>query len=1112
MDTYKITKTIRFKAEPIKAKTLQGQAKRLQNKPEPDIAPLIVNGYNIISIFEKWVFSDEERTKLRGYITVHFRWLRQYTKDDWYNWKEKQEEKELKYSGTKQPERKQQVLSNSPFATLAGLRDKFADSKAMPPVAERNMHNQNRQTQKMPEKKISLSDIPYLKNDLLIFCSNWRETLEKLNDAQNRPKDNSMRRSCIASYLNQLAKQQMLPMLIDFVANVNDKQSEKTAILLSKAILEFQKQLETAQISYLSAQSSGVLLARSSFNYYIISKKPKDFDVEEKKIKDELENKYQLHGDKIQLLRKLGIETNLSIEKLYETLKDYKAEQKSAFQEAVSQGLSFPELKTKFSLFECTEEIFNEYASKTNSIAKKSTQKNNTSKGSKQEKDLQNEINKLKRERGQMLQQKKFQKYTHLCDEYKKIAVRKGKLKAQIKGIEKERIDSQRLQYWALIAEQQGKHQLVLVPKENASQAYSEISNNRRIDGDEPTMLYYFESFTFRALRKLCFGVNGNTFLPEIKQELPLYNKPDFGEHFFIKEGVRDEAAFVKFYQCVLKTNYAKQNLNLPHEQLKVVSENIFPDLQSFKIALEKVCYTKRCEKGSYLVKKLETEYNAQFFDLTSYDLQKIDKSNLKNHTKIWNDFWDNKNEETQYPTRLNPEISIFWREPKTSRIEKYGKGTELYAPEKKNRYLHPQFTVAFTLNENALNSELNYAFEGFEKQKSAMIAFNQKINSEFKEGLEKQNLGSFGIDTGEVELATIGLTDKGNPFPVKVIRLKKDKLSYEKVGFRANGIPREKPYRAIDNLSYFIKEEQYKRTFRSDDFQKIFNELFEEIETPTIDLTCAKMICGHIVLNGDLQVRQKLNLLNAKRQIRQALILDATIKVTIDRKNQKIAIPETNERKIKKGQTEKIVYHTNTELNHIKPFNEVANEIEAYIKLVQDDSSQVLDNINRFRKVAAANMVGVIFHLYKRYPIVIAIENLAQGTMEDHRQRYEGIMDRPLERALYRKFQALGLTPPVSDVVAIREALTQKQGKISQLGVLRFVDEQHTSQTCPNCGKNAYDGDNAQFYIEEKKEEIFHCRHCGWHNKDKTMGIDGLHSNDAVASYNIAKRGMTYL
>ena len=956
MEKFKITRTIRFKANPISINKLQDQTKSLSENSEADIVGIINNANQIINDLEGLIFTNEEKNNLRKDVTIHFRWIRQYVKNDWYAWKEKQtnNSKQAEKGKSKSAEKDQ---LKSPLAQLALLRDKFPDAHKTSKTIQSSSPNSNKESS---EKKLPLGDVPFLKEEFTFFCNYWREIAEKLNEAYSREEHNRMRRADIAKHLNELSKRQILPFLSDFLANGNDKKNDEKIKNLIVKVIEFKKDLEIAKNAYLSAQSSGIMLARASFNYYTLNKKPKDFDSEERRIIENMNAKYYQPGNIPQIIKDLKIDGSLSIEKLYEELKSYKAEQKAKFQEAISQGLKFEELQAKFPLFETTQEIFNDYVSKTNLITQKATQKNNTPKGSMEFKRLQDEINKLKRERGKMLQQGKFRNFKALNEEFKRVAVKKGKLKAQLKGIEKERIDSQRLQYWALIGQEENKYKLILIPKENVSKAYTEIVNQRWIDDRVSMYLYYFESFTFRALRKLCFGVNGNTFMPEIKNELPKYNQQDFGEHIFkTEDGKGDEKALVEFYQQVLKTDFVLKNLALPHQQMEEVTTTTFKDLNSFKIALEKICYNKKMVASPRVLRNLELSYGAEIFELSSQDLLKEHSTNLKNHTKIWNLFWSKENEEKNFDTRLNPEIGIFWREPKASRIEKYGEGTAHYDPQKKNRYLHPQFTIAFSINENALSNDLNYAFEGFEKQKEAMMEFNQKINKEFKDGMEQKKLGAFGVDTGEAELATIGLTDNGKPFPVKVLKVKSDKLNYSKQGYFKDGAMREKPYKAIDNLSYYLKKDLYDKTFRDDHFEQTFREIFEEIETETIDLTSSKLICEHIVVNGDLHTRSKLNILNAKRQIRQALITNPNLEIKFE--DNKILISETDEER-KKINPWKAVYHTNEELEQIKYFEAVKEEIEQYLKKVQDDSAEVLQNINRFREVAAGNMTGVIF------------------------------------------------------------------------------------------------------------------------------------------------------
>lgn len=123
MEKYKLTKTIRFKGSPIHAtefidKTLLYSDK----KNEIGILNLITQGLNVINLFERLVFRDEEKKRLRGDVTIHFRWLRDYTKNEWYAWKESDDKKK-----EEQVTEKSKNKSNSPFAALEQFKDKLPD-------------------------------------------------------------------------------------------------------------------------------------------------------------------------------------------------------------------------------------------------------------------------------------------------------------------------------------------------------------------------------------------------------------------------------------------------------------------------------------------------------------------------------------------------------------------------------------------------------------------------------------------------------------------------------------------------------------------------------------------------------------------------------------------------------------------------------------------------------------------------------------------------------------------------------------------------------------------------------------------------------------------------
>ncbi|MCX7985596.1 MAG: transposase, partial [Bacteroidales bacterium] len=463
-------------------------------------------------------------------------------------------------------------------------------------------------------------------------------------------------------------------------------------------------------------------------------------------------------------------------------------------------------------------------------------------------------------------------------------------------------------------------------------------------------------------------------------------------------------------------------------------------------------CYVRHKKISGEGFENFLNDNEAQVFKITSYDLEKIrnkNYNNLKAHTQLWLDFWNDNNEQQKYPLRLNPEISITWREPKKSRVEKYGEVTKLYDPKKHNRYLHSQFTLITTFTENALSSEITYAFQDIKKKGEAIKDFNKQINDHFSKKIESNKLWFYGIDTGQVELATLCLIgSNGKPQMFQVLELKRDKYDYEKTGFLKNGT--EKKYKAISNLSYFLNQSIYERTFRDGKFNQTFNELFEKKEVPAIDLSKAKLINGHIVEYGDIFSYDRLKKINKMRQE--------------ERKN-----------------------------------------------------ALTLEKINHVRQALVSNMVGIINYLYQKFPGFIILEDNPQSWIEDERMKFEGRLERPLEWALYRKFQEVGLTPPISELVRLREEFkvaiskgkqTANQ-KLKQFGIVCFVNKEGTSLHCPSCGNKAYKDDKE--IKQDKSKKIFRCKSCGYHNHNESKDYPGLDNNDKVAAFNIAKMGLKF-
>ena len=1134
MEKYQITKSIRFKLEPVKASQFEKEVENLKNakEEEKNLSLLVSTAQDLSKLLKEYIYTDpnHEKKKFKSTVTVHYRWLREFTKDKYF---------ELRMeSPTEEPEKK----ATGHFASLASRL----------PQKTKKLISQ--------EKQFKLYEVKYLPKVFEDFFKGWDKNIQDLSNIVSRPKESLTRKSEIGKVVLKFTERNMLLFLEHFISESKEKDSSHLEFQLKDRLKEFKEVLEKVQKWAMPSQSTGFELAKASFNYYTINKNPKDFEKEKKEIEEKLFNYINDSSKSIlsqkNLLKSLGIvkkekedtkyyflyEINeqgilqktkqgsyVTLDLLYKILKTYKAKQKQEFKAAMDKNPSYEDVIKIYNLFAPIDpnknqdnlNVFNKYKELTKEIQKIGNDINKVQKDSLDHKRLNDKLSNLKQQRGKLFfkgsskknnQEPKeyFERFVEFCKVYREVAMKRGRLIARLKGIEKEKIDSQRLQYWAFLVEDKTGHQVVLIPKAQAKKAYQKISCFGETQTGSPAV-YYFESLTYRALKKLCFKIQDNTFQEGIlndqliQKNWKTYFQDIFdknpnsdkriGEHLFKKEnGERDEEKLIAFYKDILRCDYVTKNredgkIVLPNSLKKEVLETDFNTEQEFRIALEKCCYLRKRIVPKDELQKILSECDAQIFSITSYDLQKVDKSNLKAHTKLWLDFWKKENEQQRFPIRLNPEIKIFWREPKATRIAKYGKGTELYDERKKNRYLYPQYTLVTSFLENALQSEINYRFLDVEKKKENINEFNNKVNTFLK---SKTELWLYGIDTGIVELASLCLIKKDKtPQMFEVLKVKEEYLNYEKTGFLQKGTP--KPYKAIQNLSYFLNKELYKQTFLDDKFEEEFDKIFTVKQVSALDLSVAKVISGRIVINGDIPARLNLSLSNARRKIIEALIQNPNVQLSEENYKIKIA----NE----------IIFRGRKQFNEIKSWDEIKNTLNKFFQKDKDNPAKVQEDINKHRKVIAANITGVIHFLYKKFPGIITIEYLDQNKVESHRKDFEGIVDNPVEKALYRKFQTEGLVPPVSELWSIKT-------KDSQIGIIYYADSDDKEKgghglRCPKCEKKAYSNSNDDKYKSDKQNKIFECKHCGYDNHKNPMGLDGLDSNDKVAAYNIAKRGL---
>jgi Zn ribbon nucleic-acid-binding protein len=1085
VEKYQRTRSIRFKLLPCGEKQIENEINAIKacdnSELKNNCIGLVAKGRELGEELKTLIVANEDKNgnlKLKKDVEIKYTWLRLYTKTEFYDF--------------------------------------------------RNSNTENK-------KIFSLKEIDFLKDKIKNWLQTWDGNLNLLNDyiiKTTEEQHNLNRKSEIGKIVQSLSKRDSFLFIKDFISFAKFKNASDEKI--KDLIKEVDVLLRLCEKGFLPTQSAGYPIARASFNYYTIFKNPKNFDEDIKNIQtqgipeniDELVK--SLEDDSVNLNKFYNIQKIIKTSKynalsqLSTSMKLFKARAKSKFLESIQKNpnLSFEELQNYplFSNFridnksdkgKSQKNIFNDFMELNKRLQLAADKINGLKKTDKEFRAAIEEKDDIAKARGKYFTALNSNKtyfigYVKFCDIYKIAAQRFGHLNARIKGIEKEKIESQRLLYWSAVIEQDSKQYIALIPKsgDNAKKAYEYYS---RLNKKGSCKLFYFESLTHRALEKLCFtaiqeGVN--KFYYGIQKELSrqkypqYYNKKGYfidGEYCFNNNGQKNESEVVQFYKDILNTNYVRIVLKgVRWDNLKdTVLDKSFTSFDDFKQALEKYSYVKVVKSDDNLLKELSEIYNAEIFEITSLDLNKKCKKNIKEHTDLWLKFWDETNETDNYSIRINPQITVFWRNSKFSREEKYGVDSKLFDDTKENRYLYPQYTLTTTITENAAAQNMNFAFKSAQSKKEQIANFNTQLFTAFNPEYY------YGIDTGEKELATLSLTKKDNsnvsPQLFEVYTLKD--LNYAKEGYIYNDkkepVQREKLYRAIENLSYFLNKDMYDKKFQDGKFQETFNSIFEKKNVSAIDLTTAKVINGKIITNGDIITFLNLKILNARRKIYQELT-----------ENPKSVLEE---RDFKLYYENKKVYISRKDFDCIKPYEQIKKELFDYHSNTKKNLIQLEENINKTRKSLVGNMIGVISYLYKTHNGVIVMENLKQNTVESHRKSFEGDLARPLEFALYNKYIKENLVPPMlGEIIQLRE----QNNNLNEVGIINFIDEKWTSTTCPKCNEKSYKSASDEKYLEDKKEKIFNCIKCGFHNKNNPMGFESLDDNDKVASFNIAKRG----
>ena len=1037
---------------------------------------------------------------------------------------------------------------------------------------------------KSKQKDFSISQIDYVSEGF----KKWFDEFEtNLKETEELYKNNS-RRSEIGFYISKLSSNQSLGFLRSFIENVNHKDNQTKADKLRDEIEKFENLVTGAREEYLPSQSMGLCIAKGSMNYYTVNKKSKKYYEDELKNLEEEKKKVSAEYDKNKgvfyvyvfnkKIRKIekkdfklreeekywfedypeiknsdGEKVEFNLEETYALMKEFKANMKSRFYEMVNKGETSEEIRKKFHLFdnECLEEVI-----RLSNKIKNYLNKQNIS-------EIRKKISKIKIERGHYFIRRRkqdlhFKNYFNFCENFKEIARKRGRLKAQIKGVERERIESQNNKYWVLLLkEKQGKF-LLLVPKEKMKEV-KECLNKLPHEAESDNVVYVMESLTKRALHKLCFAEE-STFAEEMLTE----EKELYDELQNVKKATNDEKQLSKnrwknlgeklkddlmlpFLKNVLKSDYAKNKLDLTHFDLTKVFET--ENLNDFESELESACYKLReIPISKEKTDELTDVHSVIKCEIDSYDLEERNKntyqtpeSEYKRHTReIWNKFWKEKDD-----VRLNPEIKIHFKK-KDTELEKYLRNRDFDLSRIKHRNLKDKHTLTMSFS---LNAGKKYPDLAFAKTEDLLKEIN-KFNSEFNKRNWK-NFYKYGVDRGNIQFATLciakfnenelyevkvnGETKKipKPTFPegeedIKCYELK-EKYYDKKLKSDLENLPHDKrkEKRVIANVSYFIDKVENK-------------EWFEEKNCTCIDLTTAKVIKNKIILNGDV-----LTFLKLKKEAAKKLIFENY------NQNSELNTFEngTKKKRMKIQMDDKEIYYFDKKFEGLlikdnlkyTPEN-ILEDLQKYLDQLKttgnSEHKPSVEKINHLRDSIVANMVGVIALLQKEYPGFVILEDLDETTVNEHFQDLYINVSRRLEFGLFNKFQTLGLVPPhIKNLIKIREDRRNKREKekeeevkeemeiknmdenelskskrdrlenktksrmkdySEQFGSIIFVNERGTSSGCPYCEKEInYDKDRKDFLKFEEKRFV-----CGEH-KDNECEFD---TSDIKEKYDFLK------
>ena len=956
---YQYTRGIRFRAHPNR-QSKQFQEKYKLDNQGSDLSELVTLLLNFYGDLKKLLFYNKQAFHNGGV------------------------EKLVPKSYSKQESTSETTVMANVKSDKLEFRKKLSVNKTWLKQWHREIFYQWIKKDSVKQGKYALRDLKELYPSFLKWFEEWDKYRSQLEVASKSPKESQFRHSDIAWNIRGLLNRRQWDYINDFLTEVHTADSVlgKKIKKLKSDLKKVNDRLKVAEEIYLPSQSSGVEIAKASFNYYTVDKKSKEYyEKEPQKAKDQLykevfstikrnekgvyewlqnkdnfQNKtiFQFKSDQEKEWIKIYVKNQkqklleedtkdkfegdletgivaLSLNQTYIAMKAFKAEQKSVFYEIIShivsdkkkggsfqvknkncilegeifsyEKLNMEGLKKEFLLFqfnskrgETAEKFYDDFINLTKNLQAEQNPEKKTE---------------IAKKRGQFLFGKDcyFREYGKFCETYKNIAQQRGRLIAQINGIEKEKREALQTDFWSFIYCNQDKKQLWLVLKENRKKARKFIYNTKGRQAYSQGDLQYlccFESLTLRALHKLCFAeqssfVNADDGMLEdrsvsqnikdLYKEIKILKTKGTDKNRKKEKQEEKEKKTLQFFKKLLKTNYAREKLPVLNAFSPSFADTLHPLKKEAWQALDKAKtlleFEKSLETACYYPKRIvfkagEKDYFLETFDVTVLDISSYDLdgrnqnyppgSENRLHTDLWKAFWNNmdkSNGETKVKDfyvgkiRLNPEVKICYRK-EDENLKKYFEKRN-FSSSFKHRRLQDQFTIHCTLALNAGKKYEDLAFAKSDEIFRKIDSFNKELNKSF------ETAWRYGIDRGQKELATLCLvrfdpdknTYKENNNTIVQPEFKKIEecytfqKKYDYIGEYQTKKGTIKKGQAIKNLSYFVHDKYLDK-----------EEFFRKENTSCLDLTTAKVIKEKIITNGDVMTFLQLKKAVAKRRL----------------------------------------------------------------------------------------------------------------------------------------------------------------------------------------------------------------------------------------------------